>query len=368
MATLKILMAGDVMLGRGIDQVLPQPAPPELHEPVVKSALDYVTLAERRNGRIPRPIPFEYVWGDAIDAFAAADVRIINLETSVTRRGRPEPKGIHYRMAPEHVPVLCAAAIDCCILANNHVLDWGCEGLLDTLDALDAAGIQIAGAGRDAAEAAKPARITASDGRTVLVYALATPTSGVPFGWQAAERRPGIAFLDAPSCKSASAIADRILRERRSEDLVVLSIHWGPNWGFGIRAAESTFARELIHRGAVDVVLGHSSHHPKSIEVTRDRPIFYGAGDLINDYEGIGGYEEFHPDLALLYCASIKDGGAMQSLQLIPFRIENFKLKRPSEDDVAWLLDTMNRECGRFGERVALEKEAFRLDWPKYCT
>ncbi|HYX46218.1 MAG TPA: CapA family protein, partial [Sphingomicrobium sp.] len=285
MTALNIVMAGDVMLGRGIDQVLPQPAPPELHEPFVKSALDYVALAERRNGRIPRPIPFEYVWGEALGAFAAADVRIINLETSVTRRGRPEPKGIHYRMAPEHVPVLSVAGVDCCILANNHVLDWGCEGLLDTLDALHAAGIQTAGAGRDAAEASTPARITARDGRAVLVYALATPTSGVAPEWEATEKRPGVAFLDAPSGKSASAIADQILSKRRREDLVILSIHWGVNWGYHIPASENAFARELVDRAAVDVVLGHSSHHPKSIEVRRDRPILYGAGDLINDYE-----------------------------------------------------------------------------------
>lgn len=356
------------MLGRGIDQVLPQPAPPQLFEPFVRSALDYVTLAERRNGPIPRPIPFQYVWGEALSAFAAADVRIINLETSATRRGQPEPKGIHYRMAPAHVPVLSAASIDCCVLANNHVLDWGYEGLLDTLDALHSAGIRTAGAGRDASEAAKPARITSGSGRDVLVYALATPSSGVPDAWEAGRNRPGVAFLERVSAKAASAIADRILRERQREDLVVLSIHWGPNWGFHIPDADSAFAHELIDRGAVDVVLGHSSHHPKSIEVRHDRPIFYGAGDLINDYEGIGGYEEFRPHLALLYSASFSNSAPLLSLQLLPFKIENFRLKRPSDTDVAWLLRAMSRECGRFGERVTMEEGALRIDWTKYST
>lgn len=356
------------MLGRGIDQVLPQPASPELFEPVCRSALDYVALAERQNGPIPRPIPFDYVWGDGLGAIAAADVRIINLETSVTRRGKPEPKGIHYRMAPEHVPVLLAASIDCCILANNHVLDWGYEGLLDTLDALHAAGIQTAGAGRDAAEAARPARIASASGRNVLVYALATPSSGVPDKWEAGKNRPGVALIDRLSVKVASAIAERILHERQREDLVVLSIHWGPNWGFHIPGADSAFAHELIDRGAVDLVLGHSSHHPKGIEVRRDRPIFYGAGDLINDYEGIGGYEEFRPNLALLYSASFADDGALHSLRLIPFRIENFRLKCPTEGEKAWLLDIMSRECAAFGEGVSLEEGSLRLDWPKYST
>lgn len=352
------------MLGRGIDQVLPQPAPPQLFETACKSALDYIALAERKSGPIPRPIPFDYVWGDALGAFSAADIRIINLETSITRRGKPEPKGIHYRMAPEHVPVLLAASIDCCILANNHVLDWGYEGLLDTLDALHAAGIQTAGAGRDATEAARPARVTSASGRNVLVYAIAAPSSGVPDAWEAGGTQPGVAFLDRVSAKAASAIADRILRERQREDLVVLSIHWGPNWGFHIPSADSAFAHGLIDRGAVDLVLGHSSHHPKGIEVRRDRPIFYGAGDLINDYEGIGGYEEFRPNLALLHSASFSDGGGLSALQLIPFRVENFRLKHPRSDEVAWLLNTMARECRLFGERVTLENGALHLDWP----
>lgn len=353
------------MLGRGIDQALPQPASPQLYETVCRSALDYVALAERQNGPIPRPIPYNYVWGDALGAFAAADVRIINLETSVTRRGKPGPKGIHYRMAPEHVPVLSAASIDCCILANNHVLDWGYEGLLDTLDALHGAGMQTAGAGRDAAEAAKPARVTSATGRNILIYALATPSSGVPEDWEAAGNRPGVAFLDRVSAAAASAIADRILRQQQAEDLVVLSIHWGSNWGFHIPLAERDFAHEVIDSGAVDLLLGHSSHHPKGIEVRRDRPIFYGAGDLINDYEGIGGHDEFHPNLALLHSASFSDGGVLNALRCIPFRVENFRLKHPRDYDAPWLLDTMARECRAFGEQVTLESGALRLHWTK---
>jgi poly-gamma-glutamate synthesis protein (capsule biosynthesis protein) len=138
-----LFLCGDVMTGRGIDQVLPHPGDPVLHEGYATSALDYVALAERANGPIPRPAEFAYVWGDALAEWAriAPDLRIINLETAVTTRDDwQRGKGIHYRMHPANVPCLTAAAIDCCVLANNHVLDWGYAGLAETLQTLRRAG------------------------------------------------------------------------------------------------------------------------------------------------------------------------------------------------------------------------------------
>ncbi|CAI8899137.1 hypothetical protein EMIT0P291_320013 [Pseudomonas sp. IT-P291] len=125
--TLKLFLCGDIMTARGIDAVLPHPGDPRLYEAYVKNAGDYVRLAERVNGSIPRPVDFTYVWGVALDEFELRQphARIINLETAVSRHGRPEPKGINYRMSPENFPLISAAGIDCCVLANNHVLDWG---------------------------------------------------------------------------------------------------------------------------------------------------------------------------------------------------------------------------------------------------
>ena len=82
-----IFMCGDVMTGRGIDQVLPHPSDPLIHEPYMKSARGYVEIAEKANGQIQKPVSFSYIWGDAIKELerVAPDVRIINLETSVTK-------------------------------------------------------------------------------------------------------------------------------------------------------------------------------------------------------------------------------------------------------------------------------------------
>jgi poly-gamma-glutamate synthesis protein (capsule biosynthesis protein) len=339
---MKIMLAGDVMLGRGIDQALPHPCAPEIAERYVKSALTYVALAERKSGPITRPVACDYVWGDALAILQAAlpTLRIINLETAITRRGRPEPKGIHYRMAPEHVPCLTSADIDCCVLANNHVLDWGAEGLRYTLAALDEGGIARAGAGMNADEAMAPAVLaTGSEGR-LLVYAVGHPSSGVPQEWAATQYRPGVAFLANFSEGSFRRICDRLTADRRPGDLVVLSVHWGPNWGSAIDA-ERRFAHELIDTGLIDLIHGHSSHHPKAIERYRGKLILYGCGDLLNDYEGIGGYEEFRPDLALVYLPHLDSAGDCVTLELLPFHIARFSLAAATKEGAGWLADLL---------------------------
>ncbi|MFD7847007.1 CapA family protein, partial [Nocardia sp. NPDC059764] len=145
-----VVLGGDVMLGRGVDQILPHPGDPLLHEFWVEDARRYVELAEKANGPIPYPVGFDWPWGDVgplLDQLAP-EVRLINLETTLTSDGVFAPaKGIHYRMNPANIATLKAFRPDACALANNHILDFGNRGLLDTLDALDAAGIRAAGAG-----------------------------------------------------------------------------------------------------------------------------------------------------------------------------------------------------------------------------
>lgn len=347
---MKLCLTGDVMTGRGIDQVLPHPVSPELYEPYVRSARDYVALAERENGAIPRPVAFDYIWGDALGAMARADARIINLETSVTARGKPWPgKGIHYRMHPGNVGCVAAAHVDCCVLANNHVLDWGYEGLEDTLETLHAAGIRTAGAGRDEREAQAPAVLDVG-GRRVLVFAYAMESSGVSPEW-AAGSRPGVNFLPE---LSAAAVSRNIESVRQPGDALVVSIHWGGNWGYGVSRAEREFAQGLIDAGA-DIVHGHSSHHPKRIERHRARPILYGCGDLINDYEGIGGYESFRPELALLYF--FEPGGG---LELEPYRVRRFRLERATDAEARWLAGVLGVEVPLAGEPRDLAREQRR--------
>jgi poly-gamma-glutamate capsule biosynthesis protein CapA/YwtB (metallophosphatase superfamily) len=347
----RLFVSGDVMTGRGIDQILSTPGSPRLYETWAKSAIRYVELAERRHGAIPRGVGPEYVWGDALEVLdeAGVDARIINLETAVTDRGEPWlGKGIHYRMHPENVEVLEAAGIDCCVLANNHVLDWSYPGLAQTLDSLHDAGIATAGAGADVDEARRPALIETGVGSRVIVLAVGTESSGIPAQWAAGHDRAGVWLLRLLTGEAVDEINAAFDEVRQPGDVAVVSIHWGPNWGYTIPVAHRPFAHALIDEAGVDIVHGHSSHHPIGIEIYRDRLIFYGCGDLINDYEGIAGHDDIRPDLGILYLATITDGG-LKELDMIPMRLRRFRLERADRDDVVWLARALTQASGPLG-------------------
>lgn len=348
MPRLDLFLCGDVMTGRGIDQILPHPSKPELYEPYVRDAREYVDLAEAVNGPIERPADFAYVWGDALDELqrASPHVRIVNLETSVTQSDEAWPeKGINYRMHPLNVPCLTAAKLDVCVLANNHVLDWGRTGLIQTLAVVHATGIRTAGAGQSWDEAntiAEVEPIAAGDARgRVLVAAVADWSSGVPLSWRARPGLPGVALLDSLDEDQARVISDRFERVRRPGDVAVLSIHWGSNWGYEVPDEHVRFAHALVDRG-IDVVHGHSSHHPRPIELYKGKPVLYGCGDLITDYEGITGHESFRDDLVLMYFSSFA-AGELTQLRMTPMRLRKFRLEHASRADAAWMAETLAR-------------------------
>jgi poly-gamma-glutamate synthesis protein (capsule biosynthesis protein) len=353
--TLKLLLAGDVMTGRGIDQVLPHPGDPRLYEDWVRDAREYVRLAERAHGAIAAPVAFDAIWGEALAAMDKQDpaLRIVNLETAVANVGQPWPdKGIHYRMHPANTACLAAARLDACVLANNHVLDWGHAALEQTLASLAAAGLRVAGAGRDRAQAWAPAVLPLPDGRRVLLFSLATPSSGVPRAWVARAHRAGVALLPGLSNRTVRAVAHAIALHRQPGDRVVVSIHWGGNWGLAVPEAHQRFARRLIELGVVDVVHGHSSHHPLPIEVWRGRAILYGCGDFLNDYEGIGGHGSLRCDVGCLYALTLDDLGTLQRLQIEPFEVRRFRLQAAGAGARAWLCSIFDGRGQAFGTRV----------------
>lgn len=363
-----IFMCGDVMTGRGIDQVLPHPGDPLIYESYVRSATGYVDLAERTNGPISKPVSFSYLWGDALGVLERVnpDLRMINLETSITasndyRRG----KGIHYRMHPKNIPCLTAAKIDYCSLANNHVLDWGYGGLIETIETLKNVNINSAGAGQNLREAEMPAVMEVEGKGRVIVFSYGLPSSGIPFSWAASEDSPGVNLLRSLSDPTVRHIKEQIEGVKQRRDIVVASIHWGSNWGYGIPSEQREFAHKLIDDAGVDIIHGHSSHHVKGIEVHKGRPIIYGSGDFLNDYEGISGYENFRDDLALMYFMSMNPStGKLICLQMIPTQIKHFRANHASRKDVLWLRDVLNRESKKFKTRVEINKNnTLTLKW-----
>lgn len=356
-ALVTLALCGDVMTGRGIDQILPHPGDPRLAERHVLDAMGYVALAEAANGPIPRPVGAAWPWGEALPVLAglAPDVRLINLETSITRSSHFAPgKEVHYRMNPANIACLSVARPDVCVLANNHVLDFGQAGLAETLDTLAGAGLAAAGAGPDAAAAQRPVPVSLGGGGRVIVLACGDSSSGIPPGWAAGGHRPGVDLLPGLSAGSAGQVIRRARAARRPGDITVVSLHWGSNWGYEVGHDQAAFAHRLIE-GGVDLVFGHSSHHPRPVEIYRGKLILYGCGDFIDDYEGITGYQQYRDDLRLLYLADLHRGrGELARLRMVPLQAHQMRLRHASAADARWLAATLDRVSRPFGTRVEL--------------
>jgi len=227
-------------------------------------------------------------------------------------------------MHPGNIPCLQEAQIDLCSPANNHTLDWGYAGLLEATETLARGNIRFAGAGKNLAEAGNPAVFEIENVGRVIVLELCTTSCGGPSGWAATEHCPGVNLIRDFSDDTIRLLADQLAQGRRAGDIRLVSIHWGDNWGYHIPQAHRRFAHKLIDEAGVDIIHGHSSHHPRPIELYKGKLILYGCGDFITDYEGIGGYEEYRDDLALMY----------------------FPRK-----------DTLNKSSARYGTHIILEKD-----------
>ncbi|WP_245583694.1 CapA family protein [Salinimicrobium xinjiangense] len=356
--TLKLFLAGDVMTGRGIDQALRYSVEPVLYESYVKDARDYLFLAERKNGDLNVPVSYRYIWGDALKIWRERDphLKLINLETSITTNDEPWPqKGIHYRMHPKNTELLSVADINHCSLANNHVLDWGRKGLAETMKTLEDSKIAFSGVGKNAREAAEPSVFKIKDKR-ILIYSYGSPGSGIPQNWAAKKERSGVNFLPAFDEEQVKEIEVDIARNKEEGDIVIFSIHWGPNWGFNVPSSHRDFAHALIDQAGVDLIFGHSSHHPMGMEVYNNKLIIYGAGDFINDYEGISGHEKYRGELSLMYFPELDlASGDLLKLEMVPMEIKRLSLHKAIRKDAAWLQEVLDRESKKFGLEIGLK-------------
>lgn len=365
---LRLFLCGDVMTGRGIDQILPHPSDPSIYEPYVRDARTYVDIAEEMSGPIPKPVAFSYIWGDALMEFARMkpDVRIINLETSITKSSDYwKGKGINYRMHPKNIGCITCAGIDCCVLANNHVLDWGYAGLEETLQTLRNENIMTTGAGYNIEQAKAPAVIRVEGKGRIIALSMGMESSGISWKWLAKTDSPGVNVLANLSDKTVQHIKEEVMAIKESQDIVIASIHWGENWGYDIPKQHIRFAHRLIDVAGVDVIHGHSSHHTIGIEVYRGKPIIYGCGDFINDYEGISGNESYRDDLRLMYFLDIDtSSGKLAGLQMIPLHSHRFRLHKSSRRDAVWLKNTLSRESLQFKTRLEHNKDGtLALQW-----
>jgi poly-gamma-glutamate capsule biosynthesis protein CapA/YwtB (metallophosphatase superfamily) len=247
-------------------------------------------------------------------------------------------------------------------------------------------GILTVGAGRNIKEAQKPLLININKSQKVrvIIFNYADVSSGVPIWWKAEKNKVGVNLvtdkrgfehgLTPPQINAdyntdargylIDEIGSGITNDQRSSafyprsSVVIFSIHWGPNWGYEITKEQKNFAHRLIDKANVDLIFGHSSHHFKGIETYKNKIIIYGAGDFINDYEGIGGYENFRPDLVLGYIVEIsnnKNELKINRLILLPFKIKKFRLNYCNKEEIDWIFNVLKRESKVDGEFIKEE-------------
>ena len=315
---MRLLLIGDVMLGRGVNERL-SAAPPE------------------------RP------WGNTLALIREADVRICNLECVLSDGGAPARKEFTFRSDAKNVEVLKTAGINLVSLANNHSLDYGTEALADTLGILDFAGIAHAGAGGDSAEAQALAQVRLDGASTGMLSA----TDSEP-GWEARADKPGTWFvpisLDEPR---AQRLLARVRAGKREVDALIVSLHWGANRGCRPEARHREFAHALVDAGA-DIVFGHSSHVFRGVELYAGRLIIFGAGDFIDDYAVD---EAERNDESFVFSAEMGDG-LVARVRLYPGVIEELATRLAEASrarPVAARMETLCRELGTATEWIERE-------------
>ncbi|MBZ6495718.1 CapA family protein [Natrinema longum] len=324
----------------------------------------------------------EAVWGSVLERLRGLDGLVVNLECVLSTRGREwqrTHRPFHFRADPDWaIPALERAGVDICALANNHVLDYEVVALRDTLDALDEAGIAHAGAGATIDEALEPAvrTIGGSDrgdddpdtddesnagdgGLDVVVVSL---TDNTP-EYAADEASPGTARIeidesrldsrsrtrsddDVDDPETKQRVRETLERARETNpDLLVASLHWGPNMVTEPPESFREFGRWLVDEG-VDVVHGHSAHVFQGIEVYEGSPIVYDAGDFVDDYRAD---PELRNDRSFLFVLAVTPDGRPIELRLHPTEIDDCAVSEASPDAAAWSRDRMRELSTPFG-------------------
>jgi poly-gamma-glutamate synthesis protein (capsule biosynthesis protein) len=323
---MRLALVGDVMLGRLVNDVLTQEPP-------------------------------AYPWGDTLPLLRQADFRACNLECVLAEHGTPwsaTPKVFHFRSDAQNTAVLQAAEITAVSLANNHTLDYGEGALGEMLAALDAAGIAHAGAGQTLAEAVQPA-IVAVNGQQIAWLAC---TDNEP-GWAATETQPGIFYVPTQAeSPEATHLFEQIAQLKAQQiDWISVSTHWGPNWGTAPPADHPPFARALIDAGA-DLVFGHSGHVVRGVELYRDRPILYCAGDFVDDYAVDPIQRNDRSFLAILEV----EHHTLQSLRLYPTVIRHIQARLARGDEADQIAAEVQRRCAHLGTATYWYDEAGYLE------
>jgi poly-gamma-glutamate capsule biosynthesis protein CapA/YwtB (metallophosphatase superfamily) len=274
------------------------------------------------------------------DLLNAADLSCVNLECPVTVRGEKVPKPFNFRMNPAYLGALNRAGIDIVNIANNHIFDYGKQGLFDTIAYLDSIGVWHIGAGRTAHEAGTPVIVQTGKWRIGFQGYYGGGEAPVASG-----SNPGVVQRSLPVI-----LADiDSLRKRDSVDYVVVVLHWGTEKATAPDQGQIDFAHAIIDGGA-DAVIGHHPHVLQGIEAYKSGVIVYSLGNLV-----FGGNSRDTYDTGLF---EITLGPNPAQYKFIPVRLERWKLVKLSGRDAGNVMNRMFELSSIFPHSIFTMKES----------
>jgi poly-gamma-glutamate capsule biosynthesis protein CapA/YwtB (metallophosphatase superfamily) len=296
---MRLALAGDTMLGRGVARELATRAPQSL------------------------------VAAEIAELMRAADICIVNLECCISERGKAVPKTFNFRAPPQAVETLVHIGVDCVLLANNHALDYGVEGLLDTFSHLREAGIGWAGAGETVERARAPVVVK---GLPVVAF------SDHQADFAAGPNRAGIAHADI-----RGGLPDWLLE---SAPGAFVCPHWGPNMTPRPLPRVRAAARRLRDAGAA-LVAGTSAHVFHGVELR----VLYDLGDFIDDYAVD---RRLRNDLGLLFLVDLEPGGPSR-MEAVPIRLEHAYTRLARGEETDWIRRRFREACAALGTEAREE-------------
>jgi poly-gamma-glutamate synthesis protein (capsule biosynthesis protein) len=304
------------------------------------------------NQEITRRSPTAF-WGTVHPVLRSAHMVFANLECAITphqREWRETPKMFHFGARPSAIEVLRAGNIGCVSLANNHTLDFEITGLLDTIHLLDQAGIAHAGAGRTVSEARRPAVVDVAGLRVGVV---SVTDNEPPFA--AGADRPGTWYeeIENPALDRLAAAASEA--RAAGAQLVVLSLHWGPNMVSHPSDGFRRFARQAL--GSFELLHGHSAHVAQGVEAAPGGLILYDTGDFLDDYAVD---PEFRNDWSFVFLLDVSHDGVMERLRLVPVRLDYAIVNLAAGRERDEICDRMMERSARLG--ASLRRTEFGLE------
>lgn len=265
-----------------------------------------------------------------------SDLIIGNLETTITDHDKKEEKVFNFRIKESNRKWIKPVDVKMFFnIANNHILDYGKQGMIDTMKNLDELDIKYTGAGRNLYEARKVIRYNIKGKNIGIISA-----SDHYKEWMAKNDKGGINYIDYENYQEYLEYIKQMKNELMIE-ILILSIHWGGNYQLGIKDVYKRFAHDVMKVG-VDIIHGHSSHHVKCIKSDGRKLIIYGNGDFINDYMIDKKYKS---NLGMIIKVNIRQDKTIQFL-VVPTIINDRNVSlNVNEEDKKWVYNMIKNDC-----------------------